>query len=198
MCTSITSSQTSSLTYPSHLPLSFNFSCLHPTSYPIERFTTTNQITFHPSYHRFNAILTFPIHTVFVSHTTSKTWTFISIRHDHPLNRSVTILGHLLREATEYGAAEGSDSLRQTWITETPLNPGWEDSEQRGFYYHIYIATNIQQWMHENMTYLYFNQPCSAAVGVAKRLSTRDLQFMHPRFLQLLQYYDRTITADAQ
>lgn len=196
----IASSHTSSLPSTSHPPLSLlNFSFLHLTSYAIARLTTTKHIIFrltYPSYHTSHFILPFPIHPVFshTEHPRSAHSSRYTVTTNLPINSSMTILGYLLRYAGGYDGAEGSASPTQTWLTEITFNPGEEKSEQRTVEYNTYITKHIQQWMRENTIWLYVNHPRSAAVIAVEILSTRVLQFIHPHFLPLLQYCERTIT----
>lgn len=51
----------------------------------------------------------------------------------------------------QYTVLQKGSSLMQSLLTETHLNSGEEDYEQRPVEYHTYIATHIQQWVGNDM-----------------------------------------------
>lgn len=116
------------------------------------------------------------------------------ITTNNKFNKSATILGNIVRDATGYDATDGEASVTQTWMTENLSNN--EPEEQRSVDYFAYIATHIQHQMRENTTWSYANQLCSAAIGVSKNISTRVSQLMNSRFLPLAQYLDHIFTSD--
>lgn len=139
-----------------------------------------------------------PIHPVFISRRTSKTFIFISIHYDHqPPTKQFRDNS---RTCSPTGCSIRFCRRGLHWCSHCSRKPIWIRGKKitnnaPSNIIHTSLHIFNSGW---GTTWLYVNHSHSASAIVAERLSIHVLQFMYPRFLPLLQYYDHTTTADAQ
>lgn len=77
-----------------------------------------------------------------------------------------------------------------------PISAESGENQERSSDYNKYIAKDIQQRMRVNKNWLSFSHPRPTVIGVSRCLSPLLLQFMNPRFFQILYFNNEEISAD--
>lgn len=154
--TSSTSSHTSSLASPSHLPNLFTFSFLHPMFYRIPWFTNEKHNIFQRTSSflpHIQAYTSFPYISGFLKHYIQD----VRLHLDTPWPPT-TILTVQWQFWDMFSEWRHSTMLQERWLhwlwlIEKLFNPIGEESEKRSVDYHTYSATQIRQMMRGKKTW---------------------------------------------